>query len=120
MDIVTTVTLAWLYFKQKVTEPTTEREPFVPPVTPIPLEENNMGIEREPFVPPVTPIPLEPIPLEPIPLACPPAEQRMDLSTTDTINYDPTLLPCGCPPGYRKVEVRRGKHSTATRCYNGA
>ena len=110
MDIVTTVTLAWLYFKQKVTEPTTEREPFVPPVTPIPLEENNMGIEREPFVPPVTPIPL----------ACPPAEQRMDLSTTDTINYDPTLLPCGCPPGYRKVEVRRGKHSTATRCYNGA
>ena len=116
MDIVTTVTLAWLYFKQKVTEPTTEREPFVPPVTPIPLEENNMGIEREPFVPPVTPIPLEPIPL-----ACPPAEQRMDLSTTSSgiVHYNPATPPCGCPPGYRKVEVKRGKHSTATMCYNG-
>ena len=132
MDIVTTVTLAWLYFKQKVTEPTTEREPFVPPVTPIPLEENNMGIEREPFVPVVPPgngftldaeeeepTIREPfVPVVPPTPVCPPVEVRMDLTTADTINYDSRIKPCGCPPGYRKVEVRRG-HTTATRCYNG-
>ena len=51
---------------------------------------------------------------------CPPTESRLDLTTADTINYDPTAYPpCGCPPGYRKVEVKRGKYQTATRCYNG-
>ena len=53
-------------------------------------------------------------------VVCPPTESRLDLSTADTINYDPIAHPpCGCPPGYRKVEVKRGKYQTATRCYNG-
>jgi len=82
---------------------------------------------RKPFVPVVPPgkgwtldaeIPVEePEPSNGLPV-CPPVEVRMDLTTAQTINYDPSILPCGCPPGFRKVEVRRGP-TTATRCYNG-
>jgi len=61
-------------------------------------------------------IELEPTNGQPV---CPPLEKRMDLTVDDTLNWDPSVLPCGCPPGYRKVEVRRGKYSTATRCYSG-
>lgn len=87
------------------------REPFVPVVAPgkgWSLDAEEEPTTRKPFVPVVPPTPV-----------CPPTEIRMDLTTADTINYDPTIKPCGCPAGYRKVEVRRG-HTTATRCYSGA
>lgn len=105
--------LSWLWLnRSKEPEVTvTEREPFVPVVAPgkgwsLDAEEEEPTI-RKPFVPVVPPTPV-----------CPPTEIRLDLTTADTINYDSRIKPCGCPPGYRKVEVRRG-HTTATRCYNG-
>jgi len=104
--------LSWLW-ATRTKQPevvVTEREPFVPAVTPIPLNFTLDEGEDE--------LPLEPEPSNGLPV-CPPLEVRMDLTTVDTLPYDPRITPCGCPSGYRKVEVRRGKYQTATRCYNG-
>ena len=113
----------------------TTRKPFVPAVTPIPLVEEETiytpppkALEDDPCanLTPGSPAwisckttygDVSPEPSNGLPV-CPPVEVRLDLTTADTINYNPTLSPCGCPPGFRKVEVRRGG-STATRCYNG-